>query len=132
MAVNATAFIETFQASDPLKSPVVNFVIYIDNTYFQTPQALLIYLIKGGSFPSFLLLDNEEESDVVVFSADDELPPQIQYTRSVIYANPAEAGEYDFDLVVSVLVREELSGLVDLRETRISTIHVTVEGMDIN
>lgn len=130
--MNATAFIETFQASDPLKSPVVNFVIYIDNTYFQTPQALLIYLIKGGSFPSFLLLDNEEESDVVVFSADDELPPQIQYTRSVIYVNPAEAGEYDFDLVVSVLVREELSGLVDLRETRISTIHVTVEGMDIN
>ncbi len=128
VAVNATTFIETFQATSTLGTAVVNFIIYIDNTYFQTPQAILVYLVKNGSFPSFLRLDNEEESDVVVFSSTDDLPSRIQYTRSLIYMEPASAGEYRYDLVVSVLAREELSPSLDSRETRISSLYITVEG----
>ncbi len=128
MALNATVFIETFHANQPLGSPVLTFIVYIDNTYFRTPQAMLIYLVKQGSFPSFFTLDNKEESDSIVFTPEDDLPSRIQYTRRVVCAEPAEAGEYQLDLVVSVLAREELSGELDLRETRVSSLHVTVEG----
>ena len=129
VAINASTFIETFQATTTLGSPILTFIIYVDSTYFQTPQAVLVYLESNDSFPPFLLLDNQKESDVVVFSTSDDLPARIQYTRSIIYGRPAIAGEYQLSLVVSVLAREELSGVIPLRETRTSSLYITVEGI---
>ena len=133
VALNATTYMTEIAADISLGTPVVSFILYIDNTYFQTPQAVLIYLTRKGSFRPYFLLDNQEEADVIVFSPPGDTrtnrdTSMIMLSRSVLYAEPAPAGLYEYDLVVTVLTRQELSGVLPLRETQVSPLNITVQG----
>ena len=127
-ALNATIYMATVAADTPLGSPVLTFKLYIDNTYFGSPQAVIFHLMRNGSFEPVFAFDNGEETDTMVFSDFNNSLPVIEISRSILYFDTTTAGRYEYTLSVTVVARKG-SGVTSLQETLISPVQVTVTGM---
>ena len=91
--------------------PILIFIVFINNTYFQLPRAV-IFQIKTNTNASFTFEDGKE-SDVLVVDANDpnfdlDTVPLIKLTKQIFYrsAVPLQAGEYEGELTVIVVARE--------------------------
>ena len=88
--------------------PVVTFTVFINNTYFQLPRAV-IFQIETNTNASFTFEDGEE-SDLLTFDPNFDLAtyPVLEILKQIVYGGtqPAQAGEYGGELTVIVVNQE--------------------------
>ena len=127
VSLNATAYQAAVQSNIDIGTPVLMFTIYINNTYFQTPQSVLIQP-SSDNLDDIFALDNGDDDDVVVFEQTNNFDKIIAISRSIIYNRIATtAGEYKGSLTITVLVRED-SGVDQESVTSCISFNVTIVG----
>ena len=109
--LNATRYTALVTADTRDGEPILIFTIFINNTYFQIPRAV-IFQIETNTNASFTFEDGEE-SDLLIVDAhdpnfDQNAVPLIKLTKQIFYrsAVPLQAGEYEGKLTVIVVARE--------------------------
>ena len=130
VALNASFYTATIAATTTLGTAVVNFTILMNNTYFQTPQAVISHLVGSSSDKtSFFTLETGKEVDTEIFVDPDSYMATsvIELSKSIIYSEIAAAGVYQFKLEVTVVARQS-SGVTPLQETRSSLVNISVDG----
>jgi len=128
--LNATRYVATVSSPDTHGGEsIVSFTVFINNTYFQIPQAI-IFRIETDTNASFVFEDGEE-SDVLIIDASDPnfdpaTVPNLKVLKPIVYVGtqPAQVGEYEGELTVTVVPQQ--AGNIQLLK---SAIHITITGM---
>ena len=111
--LNATRYtvLVTVAADTRDGEPILTFTVFINNTYFQIPRAI-IFQIETNTNASFTFEDGEE-SDLLIVGPNDpnfdpETVPLIKLTKQIFYrsAVPLQVGEYEGELTVIVVARK--------------------------
>ena len=112
--LNATqryAVLVTVTAGTRDGEPILLFTVFINNTYFQIPRAV-IFQIKTNTNASFTFEDGEESDLLIVDANDPNFDPDtvllIKLRKQIFYrsAVPLQAGGYEGELTVIVVARE--------------------------
>ena len=110
--LNATRYTALVTADTRDGEPVVTFTVFINNTYFQLPRAV-IFQIGTNTNASFTFEDGEE-SDLLTFDPnfDPATYPVLKISKQIVYGGtqPAQAGEYGGELTV-IVVNQEGTGV---------------------
>ena len=106
--LNATRYTALVTTDTRDGEPVVTFTVFINNTYFQLPRAV-IFQIETNTNASFTFEDGEE-SDLLIVDPnfDPATYPVLKILKQIVYggAQPAQAGEYGGELTVIVVNQE--------------------------
>ena len=128
--LNATRYAASV-TTDDIQSGVsiVSLAVFINNTYFQIPQAIIfpIEINANGLF----VFEGGEESDVLIFDGSDPnldpaTVPILKISKSIVYVptQSVQAGEYEGKLTVTVVPRED-AGIIRQLE---SAVQITITG----
>ena len=128
--MNATRYVASITSADTHSGEsVVSFTIFINNIYFQIPQAI-VFQIETDTNASFVFEDGDE-SDLLIIDANDPnfdpvTVPILKISKQIVYVGtqPAQVGEYEGELTVTVVPRQ--AGIIQLLK---SAIHITIAGM---
>ena len=131
--LNATTYATSVTTDDTQSGePVVSFTIFINNTYFQIPRAIIFQIETTNAS---IVFEGGEVSDVMIFDGSDPnldpaTVPILKISKPIVYEDTqgVQAGEYEAELTVIVVAREE-AGIAQLLESQTSTIQITVTGM---
>ena len=117
MAINATRFTANITADTPLGTPIINFSITIENTYFNNPQAVLLYIVRNDETGRVIKLGNGAIDEDIFYGVLNPRPadsfPNFTVELYIIYDNvPSDVlpAVFDFDVNVVVVARSD-SGL---------------------
>ena len=132
--MNATSYSASVTTDDIQSGePVVKFTVFINNTYFQIPQAIIFRMETDTN--GLLVFEGGEESDVLIFDASDPnldpaTVPILKISKPIVYlpTQGVQAGEYEGQLTVTVVPRED-AGIIRQRE---SAVQITITGMLCN
>ena len=110
--MNATSYTASVVAADTYPgAPIVRFTVFINNTFFQIPQAV-IFKIETNTNASFVF-ENGDTSDLLIFDASDPnfdpaTVPILKISKQIVYEGTQfmQAGEYEGELTVIVVARE--------------------------
>ena len=128
--MNATSYTASVVAADTYPgAPIVRFTVFINNTFFQIPQAV-IFKIETNTNASFVF-ENGDTSDLLIFDASDPnfdpaTVPILKISKQIVYEGTQfmQAGEYEGELTVTVVPRQ--AGIIHQLK---SAIHMTIAGM---
>ena len=114
--LNATHYTALVTTDTRDGEPVVTFTVFITNTYFQLPRAV-IFQIGTNANASFTFEDGEE-SDVLTFdpNLDPATYPVLKISKQIVYGGtqPAQAGEYGGELTV-IVVNQGVSPQIEVQ-----------------
>ena len=107
----------------------MRFTVFLNNTHFQIPRAI-IFKIETNTNASFVF-EGGEESDVLIFDGSDPnldpvTAPILKISKPIVYENTQgmQAGEYEGELTVIVVAREE-AGIIPVELTSEIQIAIT-------
>ena len=124
--LNATRYTALVTTDTRDGEPVVTFTVFINNTYFQLPRAV-IFQIETNANASFTFEDGEE-SDVLTFDPnfDPATYPVLKISKQIVYGGtqPAQAGEYGGELTV-IVVNQGVSPQIEVQTAVLQFIITT-------
>ncbi len=128
VSFNATFYMATIAAATALGTPVINFTVYFDPTYFQSFEAVVLNLVQLSSTGrSAFSLENGESTNVITFADDGSSLVLTVLSRTIHYSEVIAAGEYELSLSVTV-VGQRGSDVESVQEVRSSLVRIGVEG----
>lgn len=126
VALSATVYTGSIASNTSLGTPVINFTMYIDNSYFQNPKTVTIHLVHiSPTNTSAFTLENGENTITFTSNSNPSVPNAV--SRSIFYSAVTTAGEYELSLVVSVTTGVD-SGLDQALEVRGSLVQISIHG----
>ena len=110
--MNATRYVASVTSADTHSGEsVISFTVFINNIYFQIPQAI-VFQIETDTNASFVFEDGDE-SDLLIIDANDPnfdpvTVPILKISKQIVYEGTQfmQAGEYEGELTVIVVARE--------------------------
>ena len=106
---------------------MLDFTLYLNNSYYQTPSSVILQLEAGNQFTSYFSFRSGQRVDGLPFSTSNpahRVDP-LRVLSTIVYTSPAPPGRYQSTLTVTVRTREEL-GLNPREDVQASTIILTV------
>ena len=103
---------------------MLNFSLYLNNTYYQTPESVFFHLASSDQFTSYFSFSNNQSVEIVSFNQSHSID-ELQVSRSIIYRKEAPQGEYRSTIIVTVLTREEV-GLSPREDTQTAILAFAV------
>ena len=121
--MNASVYYASTPSDAQLRSSVLNFSLYLNNSYYQTPSSVALQLNARDQFTSYFSFPNGRRVDELSFSTfnPDHIVDLLNVSGSIIYASKAPPGEYRATMIVTVRTREEL-GLNPQEDVQTSTL----------
>ena len=116
MILNATRYTALVTTDTRDGEPVVTFTVFINNTYFQLPQAV-IFKIETNTNASFTFEDGET-SDLLTIDSnfDPATYPVLKISKQIVYGGtqPPQGGEYNGELTV-IVVKQGVSPQIEVQ-----------------
>lgn len=124
---NATTHFANILLDTKIYSSVLHFTIYLNNTYYETPESITFQLEDDERFTSYFNLSSGSAIETMFFNTSnpDHTVDQLKVSNSIIYVNEAPVGDYQTQLIVTVRNRAE-TGNLPLEDMENSTIAITV------
>ena len=127
LQLNSTFYYANFSSDTRLNSTVLNITLYLNNTYYQTPESATFILGNINQFTSHFSFSNGQGVEPLTFTesslelTDDHLKIPIR----IIYLKEATPREYETVMVVIVKAREA-AGLIPYQDVQRSAVRFTV------
>ena len=111
-------------------SNALQFAIYLNNTFFETPESLTLQIEDYGDSPftSYFNLSSGSAMDTFYFNTSNpaHTVDQLKVSSSVVYVKEAPVGEYQAQLMAIVNVRRAARNAVAPENLDNSTITISV------
>ena len=130
LQLNSTVYYANVYSGTKLNSAVLNFSLYLNNTYYQTPESVLFQLEISGQFTSYFSFGNHQSVEMISFSLSNpnHSTDELKVSRSIIYRNEAPPGEYHNMITVILITREEVQLIPQVDIQRASLVFTVSEG----
>lgn len=127
LQLNSTFYYANISSNTLLNSTVLNFTLFINNSYYQTPKLVTFQLGSSNQFSSYFGFSNRQAVVSLSFNTSnpDHTVDQLKLSQNIIYLKEAPAGDYQTTISVLVRSREEV-GLTPQEDLQISTVAITV------
>ena len=96
LRLNSTIYYATLSSDAQINTIVLNFTLYLNNTFYQTPSSVTLQLSGSNLFTSYFTFTNNRPLETVTFSDSDKesATNPLKVSKSIVYVNRAQAGEY--------------------------------------
>ena len=112
---------------------MLDFTLYLNNSYYQTPSSVILQLEAGNQFTSYFSFRSGQSIDELPFSTSNpaHTVDPLKVLSTIVYTSQAPPGRYQSTLTVTVRAREEL-GLSQLEDVQTSALLFTVTEGKVN
>ena len=127
MQLNSTIYYANFPSNVEVNSIILSFTLYLNNTYYQTPESVFLQIGSSNQFTTYFSFSNKQVVDMVTFSLSnpDHTSDELEVSRSIIYRNEAPPGEYRSTVTATVISRDDV-GLIPKEDTEMADLAFTV------
>lgn len=105
LQLNSTTYHATISADVQLNTIILRFTLYLNNTFYQTPDSVTLQLGSSNQFTSYFSFANKGSLQIVSFNDSDpenDVDP-LRVSGSIVYLNMASAGEYQAIITTTVM-----------------------------
>ena len=104
LQLNSTIYYATISSDAQLNTIILTFTLYLNNTFYQTPDSVTLQLRNTNQFTSYFGFSSNRPIETVYFSNSDpdSVVDPLRVSRSVVYVNRAPAGEYQTTISATV------------------------------
>ena len=133
MQFNSSMYYGLISSDAPLNTAVLNFILYLNNTYYQTPASVTLQLGGSNQFTLYFSFRNTMKRETILFNVSSSLEDQLIISRSILYTKQAPPGVYQTILSATVRTREEigLNPLGDIQNSTVTVVFKVTKGKKV-